>query len=350
MQISELDYHLPEELIADRPIEPRDSCRMMVVHRSTGHIEHRHFTDLFDYLSKDDLLVFNSARVIPARLFAYLKNQPHKMFEILVTNSNSTSTCHALIYPSKKIQSGMCFISKKTRQQILVCKCEIKNQWELKLEETGFSWNDFLKTEGHMPIPPYILKRRDVKSDLPEDRVWYQTVYADRDGAIAAPTAGLHFSEEMFEKLHQKGIQTACIFLKVGIGTFQPVRTQTLEEHVLHPEEYEVNQEAADQIRRARSQNSRIIAVGTTTTRTLEFCASKNQSLQAEQGMTDLLIQPPYSFKMVHALITNFHLPKSTLLALVYALGGTELIRQAYEEAIREKYRFFSYGDAMMIL
>ena len=366
MHIQELDYRLPSELVAHKPVEPRELCRLMVIHRKTGEIEHQRFVDLPRYLRKGDLLALNSARVAPARLFASLENEEpgrsklrgipakagrsHRQFEILVLNANSSSRCYALIYPSWEIGPGTRFISEKSRKVICVRGHHGEGQWELELEKRETHWHQLLEEDGHMPLPPYILKRRATKSDVPEDRVWYQTVYANREGAIAAPTAGLHFSLAMLEQLKKNGIQLADIFLKVGLGTFQPIRTQALQEHILQPEEYEISAEAAKKINNTRLACQRVIAVGTTTVRTLEFSANADGIVKSGNGQTDLFIMPPYSFRVVDSLLTNFHLPKSTLLALVFAFGGMELMRKAYEEAIKERYRFFSYGDAMFIL
>jgi len=349
MRIEELDYVLPPGLIADRPAEPRETCRLMVVHREKGEIEHRQFTDLHSYLTNGDLLALNSARVTPARLFAHVDGDSTKPLEILVIDASASSRCHALVYPSRKVQPGFSLISLKTETSIRVMGID-DGQWQLELEKSAAGWRDLLEWEGHMPLPPYILKRRPSRSDQPEDRVWYQTTYADRDGAIAAPTAGLHFSKDMLEHVEKDGIDIARIFLKVGIGTFQPIHAKTVEKHLLAPEEYEVSNEAAGKINATRLRRKRVIAVGTTVVRTLEFCASEDGTIKPGTGATRLLIMPSHSFRGVDGLITNFHLPRTTLLALVYAFGGTELIRHAYATAIKERYRFFSYGDAMLIL
>ncbi len=353
MRLEELDYSLPTRLIADRPAEPRDACRLMVVHRKTGAIEHRGFRELSSFLKAGDVLVLNSARVTPARFYA---RGPASKFEILVLDAGESSRCRALVKPAKKMRVGMRLSGIGTGNVFRVLSNTPAGQWELELEATGLSWRALLESEGHMPLPPYILKRRAETVDVPEDRVWYsdriwyQTAYADRDGAIAAPTAGLHFSMEMLGQLEMLGVDAARIFLKVGMGTFQPVRAATVEEHRLLPEMYEVSADAARRIADARARGGRVVAVGTTAVRTLEFCALRDGVVQPGSGETGLLITPPYQFRAVDALITNFHLPKTTLLALVYAFAGAGLIREAYEKAVREKYRFFSYGDAMLIL
>ncbi len=349
MQLKELDYDLPKALIADRPAEPREKCRLMVIHRLTGRIEHRCFTELGDYLHEGDLLVLNSARVIPARCYAFLEDQPGIHIEILALDPGPTAHCQTLLKPSRKIRARVHLLSAKNHYFIRVMDRNENGSWILELEEKTSNWMKFLEEEGEMPLPHYILKRRPLKSSVPQDRYWYQTAYADREGAIAAPTAGLHFSIEMLNQFQQNGIDVAKIFLKIGMGTFQPIRTSTVEEHILSLEEYEINQEATSKIHGTKSRRGRVIAVGTTVVRSLEFCASKYGRVLSSRGNTNLLISPPYSFRTVDALITNFHLPKTTLLALVYAFGGTELIRKAYREAIRTGYRFYSYGDAMLI-
>jgi len=344
VHLSELDFELPKELIADKPVEPRESCRLLVVHRKEGKLEHRSFTDLPDFLKSGDLLVLNSARVTPARLYAAAEGIS---FEMLILDAADSEIAHALVAPSRKMRPGMSLRTQGTQTLIRVQAQTGEGQWELVLDAADVTWRELLAGEGHMPLPPYILKRRKTKVDVPEDRFWYQTEFADREGAIAAPTAGLHFTQAMLAELRRSGIDHAKIFLKVGMGTFLPVRTERLEDHVLLPEEYEVSIKAAEQIRQCKG---RVVAVGTTAVRTLEFVAKQPGGICAGSGSSDLLIAPPYDFRSIHALITNFHLPKSTLLALVYAFGGTELLRHAYREAVREQYRFFSYGDAMLIL
>jgi S-adenosylmethionine:tRNA ribosyltransferase-isomerase len=348
MEIEALDYHLPRDLIAERPVEPRESSRLMVVHRKTKQIEHRTFKDVSSYFNQDDLLVLNSARVSPARLFVFFQNRREKLIEILVLDSNDSARCRAMIYPSREINPGG-YLVTATSKLIIRVRNEVDGVWQLELEDRKLNWRSLLESEGQMPLPPYILKQRATKQEVPEDRVWYQTVYADQEGAVAAPTAGLHFSKEVLSSIESSGAGIAKILLKVGIGTFTPIRTNTVEEHVLLPEEYEVTSEAAQKIQSYRKPGGRIIAVGTTSVRTLEYCASKG-SIVAGKGTTNLLITPSHEFRIVQGLITNFHLPKTTLLALVYSFAGRDLIRSAYEEAIRRRYRFFSYGDAMLIL
>lgn len=346
MNIEELDYHLPEELIAARPVEPRDRSRLMVVHRKTGQIEHKIFTDLIQYLAPKDVLVLNSAKVTPARLFARGASAG-KIFEVLVVQ-HSQSEAIALVKPSKRITEGDRLLSVGQGKEMIVRKQEGDGMWKLQLADKS-QWSDLFQKEGHMPLPPYLLKRREKPEDVPEDHSWYQTSFADRDGAIAAPTAGLHFSGGMLSEIESKGVQIAKLFLKVGIGTFMPIRTEKVEEHQLLPEEFEISMEAARMIEQARGR-SRIVAVGTTVTRTLESNFKKFSQIKTDQGFTDLFITLQHRFEVVDALITNFHLPESTLLLLVYSFAGKDLMKKAYAEAVKEKYRFYSYGDAMLIL
>jgi S-adenosylmethionine:tRNA ribosyltransferase-isomerase len=347
MHIDELDYPLPEALIAQEPVEPRESCRLMVVNRKSQTIEHKVFTDLNSELRKGDLLVLNSAKVSPARLFATCEELQGRKFEILVLDRFDQTQCVALVNPSRRIRVGMKLITKESQETITIVREVGDGQWEIKLDQ--MIWRDLLSKEGHLALPPYILKGRPTKSDVPKDHEWYQTTFHERDGAIAAPTAGLHFSKSMLSNLEGAGVDIAKVFLKVGIGTFQPIRTENLDEHKLLSEEFEIDTIAANKISEARQRKARIVAVGTTVVRTLEYLAP-TRGMNASTGATNLFIKPPYDFKMTDALITNFHLPKTTLLALVYAFGGTNLIKKAYEEAVQKKYRFFSYGDAMLIL
>jgi S-adenosylmethionine:tRNA ribosyltransferase-isomerase len=349
MHINELDYPLPESLIAAQPVEPRESCRLMVIDRASQTIEHKKFTDLPGYLRPGDLLVLNTAKVTPARMYAKCEELPDREFEVLVIEHFHQSRTIALLNPSRRIRVGMKLYGIETKVTIEVLREVGEGQWEIGLSDSSLNWRSVLEKEGHLALPPYILKLRSTQSDVPQDKEWYQTAFSDRDGAIAAPTAGLHFSKSMLEDMEKRGIEIARVFLRVGIGTFQPIRTDEIEEHRMLAEEFEVNAAAANQILKAHERRTRIIAVGTTVVRTLEYLA-KAGNVRASQGSSDLFIKPPFDFKIVNSLITNFHLPKTTLLALVYAFGGTDLLKKAYEEAVREKYRFFSYGDAMLIL
>lgn len=350
MRLDELDYDLPPDLIADRPSEPREGCRLMVVDRKTGAIEHRVFTDLPGWLNAGDLLVLNRARVSPARMFVHRPEHAAERIEILVVDGGVSWQCRALIRPSRKVRSGSVMRSAGGEVAIRAGERDAEGFWPLELEDPSRNWQQVLEDEGHVPLPPYILKRRADHSDRPEDRVWYQTAFADQEGAVAAPTAGLHFTEGMLQQVRERGVKIERLFLKVGPATFLPVRTETVEAHPMGSEEYEVNEATVARVAAARRRKGRVIAVGTTVVRTLESVADPDGRLRAGRGSTRLLIAPPFEFRVTDALITNFHLPRSTLLALVYALAGARLIRQAYAEAIARRYRFYSYGDAMLIL
>jgi S-adenosylmethionine:tRNA ribosyltransferase-isomerase len=301
MRIEELDYHLPEKLIADRPMEPRDKSRLMVVHRKTGQIEHKIFSDLTAYLNPADVLVLNSARVTPARLFARSSSKSNeRVFELLIAQYSNDEAV-GLVKPSKRIKEGSRLWSVGERKEIIVQKQVGEGMWKMQLAAQS-NWSELFKQEGHMPLPPYILKQREKPEDVPEDHEWYQTRFADRDGAIAAPTAGLHFSQEMLSEIEKKGVQIAKLFLKVGIGTFMPIRTEEIEKHRLLPEEFELSKEAAEAIEKARGK-SRIVAVGTTVTRTLESNFQKFSRIKEDQGATDLFITLKHSFRVVDAFI-----------------------------------------------
>jgi S-adenosylmethionine:tRNA ribosyltransferase-isomerase len=347
MLVHELDYPLPESLIATEPTEPRDSCRLMVIDRRSGNISHRIFRDLPEFLTPNDILALNSARVTPARLFASPTDDPGRSFEIFIIDSQENHAT-ALVNPSRRVSIGMEFLLPG--ETIVRVDDEIGGgQWRLSLTD-GRGWKEVLHTHGHMPLPPYILKQRTSKSDQPEDRAWYQTTFSEREGAVAAPTAGLHFTPELLEAIEASGTSIERIFLKVGMGTFQPIRTERVEDYKLLPETFEVSEGTAEQIDEGRKSGKRIVCVGTTVVRTLEYIQKRDGKVASGEGETDLMILPGFTFEVTGALLTNFHLPKSTLLALVYAFGGTELIKEAYRVAVAEKYRFYSYGDAMLIV
>jgi S-adenosylmethionine:tRNA ribosyltransferase-isomerase len=350
MRLEELDYDLPPELIADHPAEPRESCRLMVVDRRSGEIRHGVFTDLVECLKPGDLLALNTARVTPARLFAHRPSHEQEKIELLAIDAGDSRSAHVLAQPCRKLRAGADLVSAETGTLIRVVERAADGSWRLELREDGQTWRQLLNREGHVPLPPYILKRRSDRSDRPEDREWYQTTFADRDGAVAAPTAGLHFSEELLARIERRGVGIARLFLKVGPATFLPVRTATVEEHPIGGEEYEVSEGTAAQVSAARKGGGRIVAVGTTAVRTLESAAAADGKVKAGRGETRLLIAPPFRCRAVDALVTNFHLPRSTLLALVFAFAGEDLIRRAYAEAVARRYRFYSYGDAMLIL
>ncbi|MCC7517741.1 MAG: tRNA preQ1(34) S-adenosylmethionine ribosyltransferase-isomerase QueA [Verrucomicrobiae bacterium] len=348
MRTSELDYELPPELIAERPCEPRDAGRLLHLARDGGALRHARFAELAAFLRRGDLLVLNSARVLPARVLARLEPGAWPA-ELLLLDPGTGPTCRALAQAKRRLAPGARLVTEGGAVVRLGGR-GASGEWTAQLEDAHEGWTGIAAREGHVPLPPYILRKRATRGDLPQDREWYQTVFADRDGAVAAPTAGLHFTARAFETLAERGIGVVRIFLRVGPGTFLPVRAECLEEHRLLPEEFEIGAESAERIRRARSEGGRVIAVGTTVVRALEHGARGRGEGAAASGSTDLFIRPPFEFRAVDGLLTNFHLPRSTLLALVYAFGGTEQVRAAYAAAVRERYRFYSYGDAMLIL
>jgi S-adenosylmethionine:tRNA ribosyltransferase-isomerase len=336
---SDFYYYLPEEQIAQTPVEPRDSSRLLVYNREKDTIEHRIFRDIIDYLQAGDVLVLNNTKVLPARMYAHTQNGG--VVEVLLLKRIDKDVWEVLVKPGKK-----CTVGKKLT---------ISDELSLTVEgitETGerivrFEYvgvfEEILERVGTMPLPPYI------KHKL-ENQKRYQTVYAKTDGSAAAPTAGLHFTPELLQKIRDKGVEIAEVLLHVGLGTFRPVKEDIITDHKMHSEYYEVGEVAADIINRAKKEGRRIIAVGTTSVRTLESVADENGFVKPCHGNTEIFIYPPYKFKCVDALITNFHLPESTLIMLVAALTGREKILSIYETAVREKYRFFSFGDAMFVL
>ncbi len=348
MRTDELDFELPPDLVAERPCVPRDACRLLRLVRSGGGISHATFRDLSSFLRRGDLLVLNSARVVPARIRARLEDGGATA-ELLLLDAGIGPDCRALANSRRRLAPGTRLVTEGGASARLGERCP-SGDWRVSVEGVEGGWAGVATREGHMPLPPYILKKREGREDLPEDRDWYQTAFADRDGAVAAPTAGLHFTAEMLHEVAAQGIGIARIFLRVGPGTFLPVRAERVEEHRLLPEEFDLSPEAAEKVRSTRAAGGRVIAVGTTVVRALETCAKERGEVVASSGATELLVSPPFTFRAVDGLLTNFHLPRSTLLALVYAFGGTAEVRAAYAEAIRERYRFYSYGDAMLIL
>ncbi len=332
-------YDLPEERIAQTPVEPRDHSRLMVLHRDTDQIEHRHFYDVIDYLNPGDVLVINETRVIPARLFG--ERAGGGACEVLLLRQLGPKRWETLVKPGKKLKPGaeITFGGGRLRARIAettdvggrIVDFDCEGTFEAALDELG-----------EMPLPPYIHERL-------EDKERYQTVYAKQEGSAAAPTAGLHFTPELLDRIREKGVDVVPVLLHVGLGTFRPVKTENVEEHEMHSEYFEVTAEAAARINAARERGGRVVAVGTTSVRTLES-AAENGVLLPRRGETSIFIKPGYRFQMVDALITNFHLPGSTLVMLVSALYDREKILAAYEEAVRDGYRFFSFGDAMLIL
>ncbi len=332
-------YDLPEERIAQTPVEPRDHSRLMVLHRDTHEIEHRHFYDVIDYLNPGDCLVINETKVIPARLYG--ERPTGGACEVLLLKQVGPKKWETLVRPGKKLKPGAevifgdgrlkCRVLETTDAGGRIVEFECEGTFEAALDELG-----------EMPLPPYIHEKL-------QDRDRYQTVYARQDGSAAAPTAGLHFTPELLERIRQKGVDIVPVLLHVGLGTFRPVKVENIEDHEMHTEYFEVTEDAARRINAARERGGRVIAVGTTSVRTLES-AAENGRVRAMRGDTNIFIKPGYQYQMVDALITNFHLPGSTLVMLVSALYDRERILDAYRVAVKEKYRFFSFGDAMLIL
>jgi len=342
LKVDLFDFHLPEELIAQTPLEQRDASRLMVLNKETGSVKHHMFHDLLDYVQEGDCLVLNDTRVLPARLFG-TKEDTGANIEVLLLKQTQGDTWETLVKPAKRVKEGT-VISFGDGRLTAVCK-ETSDQGGRLLE---FNYEgifyEVLEQLGEMPLPPYIKERLD-------DQERYQTVFAREQGSAAAPTAGLHFTEEMLEQLKTKGVHIAFLTLHVGLGTFRPVSVDDLEEHDMHSEFYQVSEGTAALLNSVREKGGRIISVGTTSTRTLETIATEhNGKFVASSGWTNIFIFPGYEFKAIDGMITNFHLPKSTLIMLVSALAGRENVISAYEQAVVEKYRFFSFGDAMLIL
>lgn len=341
MKLKDFYYDLPQELIAQDPLEKRSDSRLMVVGRSDGSITHRHFYDLPDYLRAGDCLVINDTKVIPARLMG-VKEDTGASIEVLLLKRREEKLWETLVRPGKKARPGARIIFGDGLLVGEVTDIVEEGNRLIRFTYDGI-WEELLDRLGQMPLPPYITHQL-------KDRNRYQTVYAAHEGSAAAPTAGLHFTEELLEKLRDMGVVIAKVTLHVGLGTFRPVKTENILEHHMHSEFYMVEEAEAARINAARAEGRRIISVGTTSTRTLESVADENGTVRAGSGWTDIFIYPGYRFKAVDGLITNFHLPESTLLMLVSAFSSREKILQAYEIAVEEKYRFFSFGDAMLLI
>ncbi|MGN0732688.1 MAG: tRNA preQ1(34) S-adenosylmethionine ribosyltransferase-isomerase QueA [Emergencia sp.] len=347
MKISDFDYELPAELIAQRPAEKRDVCRLMVMNRAKGSIEHKHFYDILDYLNKGDCLILNNSKVLPARLFGEKEGTGARV-EFLLIKRIEGDRWETMVRPGKRLKPGDAVsFGKSFRAEIVDYGPDGTRIVDFKYEGIFMERLDEL---GKMPLPPYI-----ERESTPEDKDMYQTVYCKEEGSVAAPTAGLHFTDELLKKAEEKGVKLAYVTLHVGIGTFRPVKCENVEDHSMHFEEYFIDEENAALINDTIREGGRIISVGTTSTRTVESAAYFDEELGRYQvaegsGSTDIFIYPGYKFKIIEALITNFHLPKSTLLMLISALYDREKILEAYEIAVREKYRFFSYGDACLII
>ena len=340
MNVKDYDYDLPEELIAQDPLEDRSSSRLMVLDRQTGDVEHRHFTDILEYLHPGDCLVINNTKVIPARLFG-VKEDTQAKIEVLLLKRKENDIWETLVKPGKKAKPGTKLVFGDGLLTAEVVDVVEEGNRLIQFHYDGI-FEEILDQLGQMPLPPYI-------THTLKDKNRYQTVYAKYDGSAAAPTAGLHFTKELLQKVKDMGVDIAEVTLHVGLGTFRPVKVENVLDHHMHSEFYMVSQEAADKINRAKESGHRVIAVGTTSTRTLEAAADENGRLHETSGWTEIFIYPGYQFKVIDALITNFHLPQSTLVMLVSALAGREHVLHAYETAVKERYRFFSFGDAMLI-
>ena len=340
MDVKDFDYYLPEELIAQDPLEDRSSSRLMVLDKKTGEIQHKIFKDILDYLKPGDCLVLNNRKVIPARLFG-VKEGTQAKIEILLLKRKENDIWETLVKPGKKAKPGTKIIFGDGLLVGEVIDVVEDGNRLIQFSYEGI-FEEILDQLGQMPLPPYI-------THTLKDKNRYQTVYAKYDGSAAAPTAGLHFTKELLEKVKAKGIDIAEVTLHVGLGTFRPVKVENVLDHHMHSEFYMVSAEAAEKINATKDRGGRIISVGTTSTRTLESAADENGRLKECSGWTEIFIYPGYKFKLIDCLITNFHLPQSTLVMLVSALAGREHVLAAYEEAVKEKYRFFSFGDAMFI-
>ena len=340
MNVKDFDYELPEELNAQDPLEDRSASRLMVLDRKTGEVEHRHFKDITEYLKPGDCLVINNTKVIPARLFG-AKEETNAKIEVLLLKRKENDIWETLVKPGKKAKKGTKIIFGDGLLTGEVVDVVEEGNRLIQFHYDGI-FEEILDQLGQMPLPPYITHQL-------KDKNRYQTVYAKYDGSAAAPTAGLHFTKELLEEVRAMGVDIAEVTLHVGLGTFRPVKVENVLEHHMHSEYYMISKEAADKINQAKQSGHRVIAVGTTSTRTLEAAADENGVLHETSGWTDIFIYPGYEFKVIDALITNFHLPQSTLVMLVSALAGREHVLHAYEIAVQEKYRFFSFGDAMFI-
>ncbi len=340
MKVSDFDFYLPEELIAQCPLKERDSSRFMVVDRKTGEIEHKVFHDVIDYLEKGDTLVLNNTRVMPARLIGE-KEETGGKIEFLLLKRIEGDKWECLAKPGKKAKVGAMFTFGEGKLKAVVREIGLEGNRVIEFIYNGI-FEEILDELGEMPLPPYIHEKLD-------DRERYQTVYSKEKGSAAAPTAGLHFTEDLLEKIREKGVNIAFVTLHVGLGTFRPVKVESIDEHIMHSEYYELDEENAKIINDTKKRGNRVIAVGTTSTRTLETIGNENGEVRAQSGWTNIFIFPGYKFNIVDALITNFHLPESTLIMLVSALAGKENIMNAYKKAVEEKYRFFSFGDSMFI-
>lgn len=340
MKVTDFDFYLPEELIAQHPMEKRDEARLMVMNKENGEIEHQVFKDIIDYLEPGDCIVLNDTRVLPARLIGSKEGTGGKI-EFLLLKRVDKDTWETLVKPGKRAQIGTRFVFGDGELKAEVIGLGEEGSRIVKFEYEGI-FEEVLDKLGQMPLPPYITERL-------EDKEMYQTVYSREQGSAAAPTAGLHFTKELLEKIEGKGVSIAFLTLHVGLGTFRPVKVENIEEHNMHAEYYCMSKATADIINKTKENGKNVIAVGTTSCRTLETIGDESGKVREQSGWTDIFIFPGYKYKVVDKLITNFHLPQSTLIMLVSALAGKENVMNAYETAVCEKYKFFSFGDAMFV-
>jgi len=339
MNISEFDFDLPEELIAQHAVNPRDHSKLLVLNKEKKEIEHKRFYNIIDYLKKDDVLVINRTKVIPARLYG--RKDTGTVLECFLLKRYDLYTWEVLLKPAKRLKIGQKVVFSENLLEAELIEIKEDGNRVLKFNYKG-NFEEILDKLGEMPLPPYITEKL-------EDRNRYQTVYAKEGESVAAPTAGLHFTEELIERIREKGVIIAEVFLDVGLGTFRPVQTENVNDHIMHSEKYWVPKETAEIVNNAKRNGNRVIAVGTTSVRTLESSVNEKDELIENTSETSIFIYGDYKFKIVDAIITNFHLPKSTLIMLISAFGGKDFVFGAYKEAVKEKYRFYSFGDSMFI-
>ncbi|MBO8128698.1 MAG: tRNA preQ1(34) S-adenosylmethionine ribosyltransferase-isomerase QueA [Peptococcaceae bacterium] len=340
MRLSDFDYELPDDLIAQEPLPYRDASRLMVIHRAQHHIEHKRFRDIVDYLDNGDLLVLNETKVLPVRLLGHKKGTGGRV-EVLLLHPAGDDCWECLVRPGRRLRPGAIVVFGPGLEGEVIDYTESGGRI-VRFRYEG-SFEELLARMGQVPLPPYIKKPL-------QDRERYQTVYARKTGSAAAPTAGMHFTEDLIASLKSKGVQTATLTLHIGLDTFRPVKVEDITKHKMHKEYYEISEQTSELINKAKRDKRRVIAVGTTTTRCLEAAAGCDGFVRPGSGWTDLFIYPGYRFKIIDALLTNFHLPRSTLLMMVSAFASRDLIMHAYHVAVKEKYRFFSFGDAMLII
>jgi S-adenosylmethionine:tRNA ribosyltransferase-isomerase len=340
MKVSDFDFYLPEELIAQHPLEKRDSSRLMILDKKTGVIKHKYFHDVIEYLNEGDTLVLNNTRVMPARLIGE-KEETGGKIEFLLLKRIQGDKWECLAKPGKRAKVGQKFTFGEGKLTCTVVDIVEEGNRIIEFSYDGI-FEQVLDELGEMPLPPYITEKL-------QDKERYQTVYSKEKGSAAAPTAGLHFTEELLQQIRAKGVNIAYLTLHVGLGTFRPVKVEDINEHIMHSEYYLLDKENADIINKTKKNGNKVIAVGTTSTRTLETIGDENGFVREQSGWTDIFIYPGYKYKVIDELITNFHLPESTLIMLVSALAGKENVMNAYNEAVKENYRFFSFGDSMLI-